>query len=145
MKTLNQHSNSIFCALLKKMDGKQYLKIENESYMPLIIERIGEQIITPYGNADHYSLCHYYKQMGDMMKDPEMCFIVVDQRSGDDNDYGKVKIIPSMYQQDNVGLFEESVMIIENTTKKYAPGLNADHAAFANLWLANIKRQGFLN
>jgi len=145
MKTLNQHSNKIFCAMLEKMDGKQYLKMESEGFMPLIIERIGEQIITPFGYANHYSLCHYYKQMGDMMKDPEMCFIVVDQRLDDVQNYEKIKIIPSMYQQDNVGLFEESVTIIENITKNYAPKLNADHVAFANLWLANIQRQGFLN
>jgi len=129
---------------LGKLSGSQHLKIDNEGYMPLTIERIGEDILTPYGKACQYSLCHYYKQMGDMMKDPEMCFIVVDQRLEDMTAYEKVRIIPSMFQQDNVGLFEESVLIIDNVAKKYARQMNADHAAFANLWLANIKSQGFL-
>lgn len=112
--------------------------------MPLVLERIGERILTPYGYACHYSLLHFCKQMGDVMRDPEMRFIVVDQRLADTVAYEKVKIIPSMFQQDNAGLFQESVLIIDNVTKKYAPQMNADHAAFANLWLANIKSQGFL-
>jgi len=145
MKTLNKNSNIIFCALLKKLDGNQHLKIDNDGFMPLTIERIGESIITPYGLASHYSLCHYYEQSGDLMKDPEMCFIVVDQRLDDTQNYKKVKIIPSLFQQDNLGLFQESVLIIGNVTKKFAPQMNADHAAFANIWLANIKSQGFLN
>lgn len=109
MKTLNKTSNRIFCALLEKLTDKQYLKIDSECFMPLTIERIGEDVITPFGKACQYSLCHYYSQMGDLMKDPEMCFMVVDHREGDGKAYEKVKIIPCIFQQDNVGLFEESV------------------------------------
>ncbi len=47
-----------------------------------------------------------------------------------------------MFQQDNIGLLEESVLIIDSITKKCAPQMNADHAAFVNLWLSNIKSQG---
>ncbi|RAJ28100.1 DUF6908 domain-containing protein [Pedobacter cryoconitis] len=145
MKTLNKNSNIIFCALLGKLNGNDYIEIDNEGFMPLVLERIGERILTPYGFACHYSLLHYYKQMGDMMRDPEMRFIVVDQRLADTTAYEKVKIIPSMFQQDSIGLFEESVLIIDSITKKYAPQMNADQAAFANLWLSNIKSQGFLD
>jgi hypothetical protein len=128
---------------MEKMNGKQYLKINNESFMPLSIEIIGKGIITPFGMGSLYSLCHYYEQMGDLMKDPEMCFIVVDNRQEQATAYEMVKIIPYLFQQDNAGLFEESVMFSDNKTTKYSPRMNADHAAFANLWLGNIKNQGF--
>lgn len=79
------------------------------------------------------------------MKDPEMCFIVVDNRQEQAEAYEMVKIIPYLFQPDNVGLFEESVMFSDNKTARYVLKMNADHAAFANLWLGNIKKQGFLS
>jgi hypothetical protein len=129
---------------MEKMNGKQHLKINNESFMPLSIEIIGNGIITPFGMGSLYSLCHYYEQTGDLMKDLEMCFIVVDNRQGQAKAYEMVKIIPYLFQQDNAGLFEESVIFCNNKTTKYSPKMNADHVAFANLWLGNIKNQGFI-
>jgi len=58
MKTLNKNFTAIFCSLINKLNGKQYLKIENEPFMPLTIERIGDLY---EGEAGLYSLCHYYK------------------------------------------------------------------------------------
>lgn len=144
MKTLNKNSVTVFCSLVEKMNGKQYLKIANDPFMPLTIEIVGEGIITPFGTGLQYSLCHYYTQMGDLMKDPEMCFIMVDNRNGETRAYQKVKVIPCLFQQDNAGVFEESVILIHNRTAKYSPKLNAHHTEFANVWLANIKAQGFL-
>ena len=145
MKSLNKSSIIIFCSLIEKMIGKQHLKINSESFMPLTIENIGEGMITPYGRGSLYSLCHYYQQKGDLMKDPEMCFIVVDNRQEQAEAYEMVKIIPYLFQPDNVGLFEESVMFSDNKTARYVLKMNADHAAFANLWLGNIKKQGSLS
>ena len=76
METLNKFSTKIFCDLLERMQGKQHLKIMNEPFMPLTIEKIGEGIITPWGEGEQYSLCHYYEQNGDLMRDPEMCFVI---------------------------------------------------------------------
>lgn len=36
------------------MIGKQHLKINSESFMPLTIENIGEGMITPFGRG-HYT------------------------------------------------------------------------------------------
>ena len=86
----------------------------------------------------------YGQFLRNIQKDPEMCFIVVNNMQEQAKAYEMVKIIPYLFQQDNAGLFEESVIFTDNKTTKYSPKMNADHAAFANLWLGNIKNQGFL-
>jgi hypothetical protein len=142
METLNQNSNRIFCALIDKMQGKQHLKIVNEPYMPLIIERIGEA----YGGEAHlYSLCHYYLQNGDLMQDPEMCFIEADHRENDAQLLDKVKIAPYLYQQANLGIYQESITVKNNEFTAISHDLQSEHTQFANQWLINIERQGFLN
>jgi len=143
MKTLHLNSIRIFCALLSKMDGQRYLKIESECFMPLSIEKIGEGVLTPHGKAAQYSLSHTYTQNGDVMRDPEMHFLVIDQRSSPE-DYRQVKIIPYSFRQDNLGLFQQSVLIMDGLSRKFAPPMQADHAAFAAQWLDNINAQGFL-
>ena len=142
MKTLNQHSTKIFCLLIDRLNGGQHLKIENEPYMPLTIEKIGENV--DWGVASLYSLCHYYVQNFDMMQDPEMCFIVVDQRREDLTAFDQVKIVPYMYQQANLGIYEESISFVNNEMDKYDRTLQLHHVVFANQWLQNIQEQGFL-
>jgi hypothetical protein len=144
MKTLNQHSTKIFCLLIDRLNGGQHLKIENEPYMPLTIEKIGENVDTYWGVASLYSLCHYYVQNFDMMQDPEMCFIVVDQRREDLTAFDQVKIVPYMYQQANLGIYEESISFVNNEMDKYDRTLQLHHVVFANQWLQNIQEQGFL-
>lgn len=53
-----------------KMDDGFYIRLENEGYMPLVIEYIGKG---PRG-LDCISVVHYYTQEGDYMRDPEMTF-----------------------------------------------------------------------
>ncbi|MFA6084684.1 hypothetical protein [Mucilaginibacter sp.] len=144
MKTLNQHSTKIFCLLLDRMNGGQHLKIENDPFMPLTIEKVGGNVTTYWGEASLYSLCHYYVQNFDLMQDPEMCFIVVDQRGEDLTAVDKVKIVPYMYQQANLAIYEESITFEGNEMDKYDRTLQLHHVIFANQWLQNIQEQGFL-
>lgn len=105
MQRLNQTSTKIFVELLEKMQRQQHLKIENEPFMPLTIERLGEDFQTPWGTTQHYSLCHYYIQNGDLMHDPEVCFLVADKQDSDQ----QVKIFPFTFYQASIGLYEEPV------------------------------------
>lgn len=143
MQKINLQATAIFCRLLKILNGQQHMKLHSDGFMPLIVERIQENIITTFGGGTLYSLCHYYEQNGDLMRDPEMCFIVVDNRKKK-NDYAAVGIFPQMYQLDSLGLFEESVTIdngaITNCIKMWQKG----QCSFANIWLKNIREQGFL-
>jgi hypothetical protein len=77
------------------------------------------------------------------MRDPEMVFIVVDNRK-ETKDYHLIGIYPQMYQQDNLGLYEESACIENNAIITYKPFLQKEHGSFASQWLQNIKQQGFL-
>ena len=111
--------------------------------MPLTIEKLEENILTPWGVATTYSLSHSYLQNGDLMRDPEMVFILVDNRS-DEKDFHGIGIYPQMYQQDNLGLYEESVTIENGQIKSFIKTWQHSHCNFANLWLKNIKQQGFV-
>src|SRR5665213_2491457 len=61
-------------AILKQAGGWHhglYLKIENPPYMALVIEATDES--GPCG-LPAVSVAHYSEQIGDLMRDPEMCF-----------------------------------------------------------------------
>ncbi|MET4545657.1 hypothetical protein ABIE26_002975 [Pedobacter africanus] len=144
MKKLNKQATEVFAQLITGLkDG--YCKIENAFFMPLTIEKIGQAAITGLGNTDLYSLCHYYIQNGDLMQDPEMCFMVIDNRTETQTDLSLIKIIPYMYVLASIGVFEESVTLENNEVKNFNLKQQADHAKFANRWLINIKQQGFLD
>lgn len=143
MKKINQTATQIFCRLLEKMGTGTYLKLTASEFMPLVLEQIGEEISTPFDKGKLYSLAHYYEQNGDAMRDPEMVFIVVDNRT-DAKDFQMIGIYPQMFQQDNLGLHEESICIEDNKVTTYKPTWQAGHVTFANQWLQNIRQQGFL-
>lgn len=124
--------------------GKEHRKIINEPYMPLTIEHIGQYISTPYGLADQYSLCHYYEQNGDLMQDPEMCFLVIDHRETFSDDHFKLKIAPYMFQQASLGIYQASVRMVSSIATVFHFKMQKEQTLFANQWLRNIDQQGFL-
>ncbi len=143
MKKINQAATKIFCKLIERLGGEQHLKLTAPEFMPLVIEQIGENISTPFGTGKLYSIAHYYEQNGNAMRDPEMCFIVVDNRAQKDQ-FEMVGIYPQIFQQDNLSIYEESICIEDNKLTTYKPTWQSGHATFANQWLQNIKQQGFL-
>jgi hypothetical protein len=143
MKKINEQATKIFCRLLKKLNGRQHLQLVSDEYMPLILERLEEDILTPWGVATAYSVAHYYDQNGDRMRDPEMVFIVVDNRT-EEKDMQAIGIYPQTFQQDNLGLYEESARIENGELTKYIKVWQDAHTSFANTWLKNIRQQGFL-
>ena len=101
----------------------RYLELrdgEGGGYMPLIIERIGD---------DEISLSHTYLQNGDVMRDPEMTF-----RIGKD----KGTMEPLTYQQDALGLYQQ----VYPEPGKWVPKLRNDLNSFTEHWLKNIEAQG---
>lgn len=143
MEKLNEKSTHIFAQLIDRMNGSDWLRIKSESFMPLSIEKIGSDIITDDGNADLYSLAHYFTQNGDAMRDPEMCFLVIDQRERPD-DFSQLQIFPTYFVMDNFPVEENSVTIIAGKMTGYNKQMQYDHTEFANMWLDNISQQGFL-
>ena len=97
--------------------------------MPLTLEYL-HKVQTSSGQGRLYSLSHTYVQNGDLMRDPEMCFIVVP-----DPGATETLIYPQMYQQDSLGLYEESVHINGGKVAGFIPVWQASHCTFANRWL----------
>lgn len=143
MKTINQEATKIFVQLLEKLGDREQVNLTVPSCMPLSIALIGKDIYTPFGWANWYSLTNYYILSGDLMRELEMCFLVVDQRAGSDQ-ISKLYIAPQMYQQDALGIYEESVIIEDRQVLQCITKWQFAHCAFANQWLRNIRQQGFL-
>lgn len=145
MKTLNTKAKTIFCELIDKMESLDHLRITNAPMMPLVIEYLSVNISTPIGIGKQYSLCHYYQQNGDLMQDPEMCFIVVDNRSEANRDIDLVSIIPYMFQQASGGIYQESIRFENSKIAEVNDKMQQDHKIFADFWLQNILQSGYLD
>ncbi len=134
MQTLNKTATKIFQQLTKELDGKtrHSRRFDEHDYWPkckggimaVHVENIGSINGYPY-----FSIAHYYKQNGDMVADPEMTFINVEG-----------KIYPVNYTQHNLGLFTESIRMVEGRLM-VSKRMQADHVSFANQWMQNIKEQ----
>ena len=139
---LDRQAAGTFCSLIRLMQGNPHLRIENEPFMPLTIERIDENLRLSAVRMDVYSLCHYYIQHGDLMQDPEMCFLVSVNGTGDPGP-DTLEIIPFMFQQANIGAYEESMVRRGDTIRMVDPLMQQEQTVFANQWLHNIQRMGF--
>ncbi|TXJ28080.1 MAG: hypothetical protein E6Q24_07065 [Chitinophagaceae bacterium] len=143
MKALNETATRIFSDLLGKLNNQGYVKLTSEVFMPLSMELLQTGITTSYGKANLYSLMHTYVQEGDLMRDPEVCFLVVDNRI-DSKDYNNLRVFPISYRQDNLGMDDESVRIEDDEVTNLIPVWQHEHCVFANQWMKNIKEQEFL-
>lgn len=133
MKTLNKTATKIFLALVEmaKKSENNHIKIDNTegTFMPLSIEKIGE--IEGY---ECFSMAHYGEQMGDLMADPEMCFLLAQNKN-------ESIVIPYSFRNDYMGVDRMDILIENNTIKGIRKKAIADNVAFANMWIKNIKNQ----
>lgn len=111
--------------------------------MPLTMERLGGDFVSIWGAGEFYSLCHCHKQNGNLMQDPEMCFLVVDNRRSS-GDFKNIHIVPCMLQNAALGVYEESISFMSGRVGIYLPKMHTGHLGFAAIWLANIAQQGFI-
>jgi len=144
MKQLNQKATIIFLELIRSMNKEPLREFESEGFLPLVIMRIGRGVETPYGLSEEYSLSHYYEEKRNyVMRDPEMRFFLVDPSTDPDTDKGTT-IIPYSFLQSNMGIYETSIFVRNKWTNKINKRLQAEHNGYANFWIQNLKRQGFL-
>jgi hypothetical protein len=100
--------------------GEFHLKVENKSYMELVIERHGQRV----------SVAHYFQQNGDAMRDPEIEFILATW-------------LPVWIQQDPVGIFTVAISFSDDGKPRIHKTMLADLTRFAAKWARNIKAQKF--
>jgi hypothetical protein len=90
------------------------------------------EVIHEDENSKIISLAHYFLQNGDLMADPEMCFL-----------FEKTQGIyfPTYYKQDSIGVEEESVEMEDGKIARLNLTLQHEYTRFANMWLKNIRHQ----
>ena len=119
--------------LTQLLHGHSAVRITVDGYMPLSIEEIGMD-----GEGHRLvSLCHYGEQNGDLMRDPDIVFMFQNPPQGPlaehvsfRNDY--LSLNKEVYRYD-----EHGKRIHLDTKLKW------HLKEFAQIWLANLKEQGF--
>ncbi len=108
-----------------------YLRIDNQPYMPLVIEAVDES--GPMG-LPALSVAHYSEQNGDLMRDPEMCFELGFNDGPELNPY--------FYRNDYVGVEQWSRNIVRDHYVQLEIS-HKQHERFARTWDNNLRLQGF--
>ncbi len=115
------------------LGGVQAVRITVSGLMPLSVEKIGS-------SADGHrlvSLCQYGEQNGDLMRDPDLVFMVTDLPDG-------AAAEPVSYRNDYLGIVQEVYRCDEAGRRTHVvPSLKEDLKEFAQTWFANLKDQGF--
>ena len=123
------------CAKLldKLLAGARAVRITVRGYMPLSVEEIGS-------SADGHrlvSLCQYGEQNGDLMRDPDLVFMVTDLPDG-------TAAEPVSYRNDYLGIVQEVYRYDEAGRRTHVlPALKQDLQEFALAWFATLRDQGF--
>lgn len=137
MKTLNKTATKIFLRLVAMAKDKEdnYIKIDNTegTFMPLSVEKVGN-----IEDFECFSLAHYGEQNGDLMADPEMCFLLAQ------NEQNAIAM-PYSFRNDYMGINREDILVENGKLKGIRHKAVADNVKFANMWLVNIKNQQNIN
>ena len=130
MKHLSKQATSIFNKCIqgfKELGDHRRIGDADTGFMPLIIE-----CVDTWGLGLIYSLAHYAEQNSDLMRDPEMTFLV-----GKDS-----QVFPLTYRNDFVGVDQVAA---EPNDKgdgvRFNARLQAQLCTFATQWLKNIDEQ----
>lgn len=111
---------------------EQSFTFTREGYEPLSIESLGYT----FKGYPVWGMMHTYERNGDVMRDPDMTFLV-DQATGN--------IVPHTYQQDNCPFTKYGTLYQEvwEDERHYRPHLRAELDRFLKGWITNILDQGF--
>lgn len=115
--------------------GKQpHISIENPPWMRLVVEILLES--GPSGELV-VSVAHYGVQNGDLMRDPEMLFEIVEEG-------GASKLWPFYFRNDYVGVEQWSRRRDTCGDMICQPALTREFEKFADMWDSNLVEQGYL-
>jgi hypothetical protein len=147
LKKLSIEATEIFLGILEQLGDKASTKINNapKAYMPLSVEKLYNTSGDLFPDGQVYSLTHYYEQQGDLMRDPDVEFLVLDKRSkpGGSNKPDFIAVIPIHFRQDGICGRDQQIIEMENCqgTGKYSKSALSDCVTFCNMWMKNLKQQ----
>jgi hypothetical protein len=129
MQHLNDKATAIFRKLtdgLRKVGDHRKWDNANGTFMAACVEIIGRTGLGPL-----VSVAHYYEQNGDLMRDPDVVFVIgADQH-----------VYPISYRQDGLGIDQEAAYMEDGQWKVKAK-MQADICDFCNdTWFPNINEQ----
>jgi hypothetical protein len=115
---------------------QNYLRIETDPFMRLVIEVIGG----PYPNgAYEVSVAHYGEQNGDAMRDPEITFLVGQSATGGEWS-------PLTFLNDYLGCYQVACEVDANGLQRVKDArLMRELREFAAQWDLNLVQQGFMD
>jgi hypothetical protein len=127
MKHLNDKATATFRKLtegLRKVGDHQQWN-NDSSFMAACVEIIGRTGLGPL-----VSIAHYYEQNHDLMRDPDVVFVIgADQH-----------VYPISYRQDGLGVYQEAATV-EDGKWKVRTKMQADICSFCDQWMQNINEQ----
>lgn len=129
MKPLPMHANRVLEQLTSGLNKPgDHRTINNaEGFMPVHVEHVA---VSRFGPV--FSVAHYYEQNGDLMRDPEMLFVL----------FPGGFFYPVYFRQDGGLAFEQEPVDLDAGTCQ--PAIQAELVTFANLWMRNIRHQQHL-
>lgn len=130
---LNNEHTAAFKAITKDVG---YRNVTSEGYMTLTVEMVERCKVFGHDALD-YSLCHYGELNGDLMRDPEMLFLVVEDEAG-------WHVYPHYYRNDYAFGIERECLSYRDGELKVNSAMQRDHAEFAAMWMGNLVGQGFV-
>jgi hypothetical protein len=143
MEKINQGATESFANLLEKLGNEISIQLEAVGSLPLAIENLEEDIQTVFGLGAQYCLVHHFQEKGDYIADPEMGFIVIDNRMARE-DFDNLQIFPYYFKNDVWGRYQESVKIKAKKVIDINDNLQMEQKLYAETWLKNISQKGFL-
>jgi hypothetical protein len=123
------------CAKLldELLAGTRGVRITVPAYLPLTVEEIG---VSQDGHR-LVSLCQYGEQHGDLMRDCDLVFMVIDLPDG-------VAAEPVSFRNDYLGIVQDVYRYDETGKRTHVvPSLKQELQEFARAWFATLRDQGF--
>ncbi len=129
MKTYEHFANR----LDQLLSNNQCARIHADGYMPLVVDDI------TCGETRQIALSHTTTQNGDLMRDPEIVFEIVD--------VGGIRFAePVSFRDDFMGLRQEVYDYDQAGRRTHLrPQVKTELRCFARTWFRNLRAQGFFD
>jgi hypothetical protein len=125
---LDGKAQRIFDVLRGLAGDNGSMKVDYNSTFMAVHLSVKDTVTEGYGST--ITVAHYFNQNGDLMRDPEMEFIVT--QTG--------KVYPSFFRQDPF-FVQEAVVIDEDGSLSVDIKTQREITSFANQWIRNINEQ----
>ena len=143
MQKLSKICTIIFLRLLDKLGTYQGITLKAKGCFPIQFEA-GEDVQTPQGTGKLYTLSFLMFQRFLIFKNPEISFILIDNRQSPDARPKEVSIYPGSVRFDRWDYTEESIPIKDNVVGAPNIPVQRCHCKFASQFLKSMVSDGFL-